>query len=99
MSFTLPDLTFSFDALEPHIDTKTMEIHHSKHHQTYIDKLNIAIDSSPELKDKTLEELIANINGLPQDIGLAVRNNGGGHWNHTFFGRYYHRMEENLQER
>lgn len=85
MSFTLPALPYSFEALEPHIDAKTMEIHHDKHHQAYVDKLNAAVDSKPELKDKTIEELLTDINELPEDVRTAIRNNGGGHWNHTFF--------------
>jgi Fe-Mn family superoxide dismutase len=76
--YTLPKLPYNYDALEPWIDAKTMEIHHSKHHQTYIDKLNAAIEANPELKDKTLDELCAST--IP-----AVKNNAGGHWNHSLF--------------
>ncbi len=80
MSFTLPDLPYAFDALEPHIDAKTMEIHHGKHHNGYVTKLNEAVKGT-ENENKTLEELLANAGS----ISTAVRNNGGGHWNHTFF--------------
>lgn len=80
MSFTLPDLPYAFDALEPHIDAKTMEIHHGKHHNGYVTKLNEAVKGT-ENENKTLEELLVNAGS----ISTAVRNNGGGHWNHTFF--------------
>jgi len=80
MAFTLPALPYAHDALEPHIDKQTMEIHHGKHHQAYVDNLNKAL-AGTENEGKPLEELIANISKLP----AAVRNNGGGHWNHTFF--------------
>lgn len=85
MAFTLPALPYSYDALEPYIDAKTMEIHHSKHHAGYVNNLNSALQKYPELSNKRLEELISNIQGLPEDIRTAVRNNGGGHWNHSFF--------------
>src|SRR3989344_5936698 len=81
----LPKLPYAYDALEPYIDKKTMIIHHTKHHQTYIDKLNAALDKYDDLKDKTAEELIKNIDKIPKDIRLAVRNHGGGHVNHSFF--------------
>ena len=80
MAFTLPALPYAFDALEPHIDTQTMQIHHGKHHQAYVDNLNKAIAGTPN-ENKSLEELIENAGS----ISPAVRNNGGGHWNHTFF--------------
>ena len=80
MAFTLPPLPYSHDALEPHIDTQTMQIHHGKHHQAYVDNLNKAI-ASTEHENKSLEELIASAGS----ISPAVRNNGGGHWNHSFF--------------
>src|SRR6195256_5977825 len=80
MAFTLPDLPYSFDALEPTIDKETMQIHHGKHHQAYIDNLNKAI-AGTENENKTLEELLAKAG----TISPAVRNNGGGHWNHSFF--------------
>ncbi|MCH5584520.1 superoxide dismutase [Shimazuella sp. AN120528] len=83
--FTLPALPFSPEALEPHIDKETMLIHHGKHHQTYVDKLNEAIAAHPELADKSLEELLQNINELPVSIQTAVQNNGGGHYNHSLF--------------
>ncbi|MGH2554037.1 MAG: superoxide dismutase [Chitinophagaceae bacterium] len=80
MAFTLPALPYAHDALEPHIDTLTMQIHHGKHHQAYVDNLNKAITGT-EHENKTLEQLIANAGS----IGAPVRNNGGGHWNHSFF--------------
>jgi len=85
MAYELPELPYGFDALEPHIDTTTMQIHHDKHHNTYVTKLNGAIESHPELGDKPVEELISSIKALPSDIQTAVRNNGGGHANHTMF--------------
>jgi Fe-Mn family superoxide dismutase len=85
MTFTLPPLPYAFDALEPHIDAKTMEIHHDKHHGAYVTNLNAAVDKAPELKNKTVEELIANLNAVPEAVRTAVRNNGGGHWNHSQF--------------
>jgi superoxide dismutase, Fe-Mn family len=80
MAFTLPTLPYAYDALEPHIDTQTMQIHHGKHHQAYVDNLNKAIAGTPN-ENKSLEELVENAGS----ISPAVRNNGGGHWNHTFF--------------
>jgi len=85
MKYTLPTLPYSYDALEPYIDARTMEIHYTKHHQTYIDNLNAALDKHPELKNKSLEELLQNLETIPADIRTAVRNNGGGHINHSFF--------------
>ena len=85
MPFTLPNLPYDAAALEPAIDTRTMEIHHGKHHATYVDKLNGALGNHPDLQEKTLETLLAAINSLPEGIRGPVRNNGGGHWNHTFF--------------
>jgi Fe-Mn family superoxide dismutase len=85
MAHTLPPLPYAPNALEPHIDAKTMEIHHGKHHQAYVTNLNTALDKAPELANKSLEELCANLNGVPEAIRGAVRNNGGGHWNHSFF--------------
>jgi len=82
---TLPELTYSYDALEPYIDQRTMEIHHTKHHQTYIDKLNAALEKHPDLQDTPAEELISNLDEIPEDIRTAVRNHGGGHVNHSFF--------------
>jgi Fe-Mn family superoxide dismutase len=83
--FTLPDLPYAYDALEPHIDARTMEIHHSKHHGTYVNNLNAAIEKAPEIGSRTLDELLSGINSLPEAVRTAVRNNGGGHWNHTLF--------------
>jgi Fe-Mn family superoxide dismutase len=80
MAFTLPALSYSFDALEPHVDARTMEIHHGKHHNAYVTNLNAAL-AGTEWENKTLEEILANISKLP----VAVRNNGGGHWNHSMF--------------
>jgi len=84
MAFTVPPLPYAFDALEPHIDAQTMEIHHDKHHQAYVDKLNAAVDGT-EWADKSIEEIIANLDALPDDKKGPVRNNGGGHINHTMF--------------
>ncbi len=86
MSFTLPALPYSHDALEPHIDKATMEIHHGKHHNAYVTNLNKALESAPELAGKSLEELLANnLAIVPDAIKAAVRNNGGGHYNHSLF--------------
>jgi Fe-Mn family superoxide dismutase len=85
MAFTLPPLAYDYAALEPHIDARTMEIHHTKHHQTYVTNLNAAIEKAPELQDKSLEWLLQNLSSVPEAVRNAVRNNGGGHWNHTFF--------------
>ena len=86
MAFTLPALPYAHDALEPHIDTATMEIHHGKHHNAYVTNLNKALESAPELAGKTLEELLANnLAIVPDAIKTAVRNNGGGHYNHSLF--------------
>ena len=83
--FKLPDLSYSYDALEPHFDAKTMEIHHKKHHATYVTKLNEALAPAPELQSKTIEELLSNLNVVPEKIRTAVRNHGGGHYNHSLF--------------
>jgi Fe-Mn family superoxide dismutase len=86
MPFSLPALPYAPDALEPHIDKMTMEIHHGKHHQAYITNLNKALESAPDLASKSLEELLANNCAIvPEAIRTAVRNNGGGHWNHSMF--------------
>ncbi len=85
MAFELPQLPYPYDALEPHIDARTMEIHHTKHHQTYVNKVNAALESHPELQGKTIEELLSDLEAIPEDIRTAVRNNGGGHANHTLF--------------
>ena len=85
MAFTLPSLPYDFGALEPHIDAKTMEIHHGKHHQAYFTNLNAAIEKAPELANKSLDELMRGINSVPEGVRTAVRNNGAGHWNHSMF--------------
>ena len=85
MAYTLPPLAYPYNALEPHFDARTMEIHHTKHHQAYINNVNKAIKGKADLESKSVEELIANINAIPEDIRNVVRNNGGGHANHTFF--------------
>lgn len=83
--FTLPQLSYAYDSLEPHIDARTMEIHHTKHHQAYIDKLNAALETHDDLQNFSVEELITEIRTLPQSIQKAVQNHGGGHANHTLF--------------
>jgi Fe-Mn family superoxide dismutase len=85
MKYELPKLPYAYDALEPYIDAKTMEIHYTKHHQTYVTKLNEALDKHPEIADKPLKELLGNLGAVPEDIRTAVRNHGGGHSNHSFF--------------
>lgn len=83
--FELPSLKFAFDALEPAIDARTMEIHHGKHHATYVNNLNKALESAPELFEKPIESILREISTVPEPIRMAVRNNGGGHANHTLF--------------
>ena len=83
--FKLPDLSYSLDALEPHIDAKTMEIHHDMHHAAYVTKLNDALEKAPGWQNKSIEEILASIVDVPEDIRTAVRNNGGGHHNHSLF--------------
>jgi len=85
MKYELPKLPYAYDALEPWIDTRTMEIHHTKHHQTYVTKLNEALAKHPELDSKSLEELLEDLNAVPEDIRKAVQNHGGGHFNHSLF--------------
>ena len=85
MPHSLPPLPYDFGALEPHIDAKTMEIHHGKHHQTYVTKLNEALEKAPELANKSLDELMQSVDKAPDAVKAAIRNNGGGHWNHSFF--------------
>ena len=85
MAHQLPALPYANAALEPHIDAKTMEIHHDRHHNAYVTNLNAALDKHPALHDKSLNDLIADLNSLPEDIRTAVRNNGGGHANHSLF--------------
>jgi Fe-Mn family superoxide dismutase len=85
MPYQLPKLPYSYDALEPHIDARTMEIHHTKHHQTYINNVNAALEKYPALAEKSVEDLLRDLNAVPEDIRTAVRNNGGGHANHSLF--------------
>jgi Fe-Mn family superoxide dismutase len=84
MAFSVPPLPYAFDALEPHIDAKTMEIHHDKHHQAYVDKLNAAVEGT-EFESKSIDEIVSNLSALPADKQGPVRNNGGGHYNHSLF--------------
>jgi superoxide dismutase, Fe-Mn family len=85
MSFSLPALPYAPEALEPHIDARTMEIHHGKHHQAYVNNLNAAIEKEPSLAGRSLEELLRDLSAVPESVRTAVRNNGGGHWNHAMF--------------
>lgn len=85
MTFKLPELKYAYDGLEPHIDKQTMEIHHTRHHQTYVDNLNKALEGHDKFKEINIWELIRDLNSVPDDIKTAVRNNGGGHLNHTLF--------------
>ena len=85
MAYELPKLPYAYDALEPHIDARTMEIHHTKHHQAYIDNVNKAIKGKADLEKKSVEDLISDLSAVPEDIRTVVRNNGGGHANHSFF--------------
>ena len=85
MAFTVPSLPYSFDALEPHIDAKTMEIHHDKHHGAYVTNLNKALDGHADLQAKSIDDLLKSLDAVPENIRGAVRNNGGGHWNHSLF--------------
>ena len=85
MAYTLPPLPYPTNALEPHIDAQTMEIHHGKHHNAYVTNLNAALEKAPELADKSLDDLLRNLNSVPEAVRTAVRNNGGGHWNHSQF--------------
>src|SRR5260370_41827460 len=85
MAYELPKLPYSYDALEPHIDARTMEIHYTKHHQAYITNVNNAIKGKPDLEKKSVEDLISDLKAIPEDIRTVVRNNGGGHANHFFF--------------
>lgn len=94
MAFTLPPLPYANDALEPYIDAQTMEIHHDKHHNTYVTNLNTALEKYPDLQNMSLEELLANnASAVPEDIRTAVRNNGGGHSNHSFFWQILQKNE------
>jgi Fe-Mn family superoxide dismutase len=85
MAFTLPPLPYDYAALEPHIDARTMEIHHTKHHQGYVNNLNAALEKAPEWQNKSLEEILQNLNKVPESVRTAVRNNAGGDWNHSMF--------------
>ncbi|AQS52989.1 Superoxide dismutase [Mn] [Jeotgalibaca dankookensis] len=85
MAFKLPDLPYAYDALEPSIDKETMHLHHDKHHAGYVNNANAALEKHPDLSDKTVEELLADLNAVPEDIRTAVRNNAGGHANHSLF--------------
>lgn len=85
MAFELPQLPYAYDALEPHIDKETMNIHHTKHHNTYVTNLNNALEGNEELLSKTVEEVISNLDAVPEAVRTAVRNNGGGHANHSLF--------------
>jgi Fe-Mn family superoxide dismutase len=85
MTHKLPELQYAYNALEPYIDAQTMEIHHTKHHQTYVDKLNAALEKHGDLQKKSVEDLLRNLDAVPEDIRTAVRNHGGGHFNHSFF--------------
>src|SRR5258705_12553765 len=88
MAHSLPALPYAHDALEPHIDKQTMEIHHGKHHNAYVTNLNAALEKHPELQAKSIEDLLRGINTVPEDIRTAVRNNGGGHANHSMFWQF-----------
>lgn len=85
MEFRLPELSYAYDALEPYIDARTMEIHHTKHHQGYVNNLNVALVNHRELQEKTLEQLLCESDSFDEALKIAIRNQGGGHWNHTFF--------------
>ena len=85
MAYQLPDLTYAFDALEPHIDARTMEIHHDRHHAGYVNKVNAALEAHPDLAAKSIEDVLRDMNSVPESIRTAVRNNGGGHANHSLF--------------
>ncbi len=85
MAYTLPSLPYAYDALEPHIDARTMEIHHTKHHNAYINNVNAALEGHPELAAKSIEDLMRGLASVPEAIRTAVRNNGGGHANHSLF--------------
>lgn len=83
--YVLPELPYGYGALEPFIDEETMHLHHDKHHATYVNNLNAALEGYPELQEKTIVELLSNLNALPKEVATAIRNNGGGHYNHTLF--------------
>ncbi|MDB5170997.1 MAG: sodA [Candidatus Saccharibacteria bacterium] len=94
--FTLPDLEYNYDAFGKYISKDIMELHHSKHHQTYVDKLNAAIEQTPELADKSLEDMLTNLDAVPESVRSVVRNHGGGHYNHTAFWKFLS-PESNLE--
>lgn len=96
--FNLPSLPYAYNSLEPYIDEQTMRIHHTKHHQAYIDKLNAALENAPQLQKKSAEDLIKNLNKLPDTIKTAVRNHGGGHLNHSFFWKILRKDVEPIGE-
>lgn len=85
--FTLPELPYEYDALEPYIDQQTMQLHHAKHHQTYVDKLNTALKET-EYADRPIEDILQNLNSIPESVRSTVRNNGGGHYNHSLFWKF-----------
>jgi len=86
VAFTVPPLPYPNDALEPYIDARTMEIHHDKHHGAYVTNLNKALEGHPDLQSKSIDDIMKNLDSVPENIRTAVRNNGGGHWNHSLFG-------------
>lgn len=88
MAFTLPELNYSYDALEPHIDARTMEIHHSKHHQGYTNNLNAALEKAPALAEKSIEDILSNLDAVPSEVRGAIQNNGGGYYNHKLFWQW-----------
>ena len=92
--FELPKLNYSYDSLEPYIDTKTMEVHYSKHHKAYTDNLNKALENYPELQNLPIEKLLTDLTSLPKDIVEAVKNNGGGYYNHSLFWQMLHSLEK-----
>lgn len=98
MKHELPKLPYDYNALEPYVDEQTMNIHHTKHHQAYVNNLNAALDKHPELSDKTLLELIKDLSSVPEDIRTAVRNNGGGHLNHSMFWTLMQKAEGQMPE-
>src|SRR5919206_133442 len=99
MAHEVPPLPYDYNALEPHIDEQTMRIHHDKHHAAYVTNLNAALEKHPDLQQKSIEDLLKSINSVPEDIRTAVRNNGGGHANHTMFWEIMGRGGEALQIR
>lgn len=98
MKHELPKLPYEYSALEPYVDAQTMEIHYSKHHQAYVNNLNAALEKYPELQEKDIKDLVANLNAVPEDIRGAVRNNGGGHLNHSMFWKMMKKAEGQAPE-